>query len=429
MLTDTTLCKNNSLSTINIAVSPEETSAINSIIDIFMSKKGGLEKLLPVMADTYPKNPDIQILAAIMYFFSVSTQTIQSNFPKYLSRIKFEDLDLARQMHYKALLLLQNNDLEAAFFLYCDLVYLNPQDKLAISMLEPVGFVAGKINELLKPYEFLSKYHKNDLDFLAMLAFLYAHINREDQGLSLIKGALEKDPQNARLQHVYAHLIMPDKVKEGICQLEEYSICWPLYNRFFEVHNWMHLCSLYLQQPSCDINLILHNYHKYIWGGSKNSCSEQNNAFLTLWNIELAIKERRVDCASNIDELWQDLANHAEPFTRDYFTPYLTVTAILTLARVNPYKANLALVDFELFSNGFDKSSSKYYAWNTIALQILKGCLAYLNKDYELAVRLLAPVHDMTMPMGHSEEQRSIFSATFFLSQNLLNRYIYKPGR
>lgn len=412
--------QNITLPTIDPVILSEETSVINKITDILMGKKGGIENLLPNMADKYPQNPDLQMLAAIMFMFSFSKGVVQSEFPKYLGRINKAALSQPQQMHYNALFLIQNNDFDAAFAVYCDLIYLNPQDTLAVVMLETVCFMAGKINESLKPYEFLYPHYKDNPNFLNMLAFLYSHLDQHEKGQALIKIALEKDPHNAWVQHGYAHLILPSQIQEGITFLEQCTGDWPKQNRFFEVHNWMHLCTLYLEQPGCDGDSIIHNYHKHIWGEAKEFLFEQNNAFLTLWHLELAVKTGKVSLTHDIDKLWIDVAKYAEPFTRDYFTPYLTITAILTIARVDPEKAKIALSDFETFAKTPNGTSSKYHAWYETALPALKGCMAYLNGNYKLAVEILEPIHNMTVPMGHSDEQRSIFGATYLVSKAYL---------
>lgn len=144
---------------------------------------------------------------------------------------------------------------------------------------------------------------------------------------------------------------------------------------------------------------------------------EQNNAFLTLWHLELAVQSGKITLTSThrneINGLWHDLAKYAKEFMRNYFTPYLTTTAILAVAMVNMNEAKLALADFENFAKGQLKNLPKYYAWYKIGLPILKGCLAYIRGDYFLAGILLGPIHNITAPMGHSSEQRGIFSLTY----------------
>jgi tetratricopeptide (TPR) repeat protein len=278
---------------------------------------------------------------------------------------------------------------------------------------------------LLNMYQTVNSYYQDDADFLSMQAFLYAHVNRHDEAKSLIDRSLAFEPHNAWTQHVYIHTLNENNLAEietAIEFLELRSNDWPKQNRFFEGHNWMHLCILHLNKdrllgrsPSTTAALIIDNYIKHIWGEAKSYNFEQNNAFLTLWSLELAGFAEQIP-----EKLWQDLANYAEPFMDDYFTPYLTVTAILAVAKVATTKAEAAFARFATYASSHPLNSKKRYAWYEIGLPVLEGCLAYLKKDYASAVRLLAPVHDKTRPLGHSDEQRAIFTATYMHAKHLV---------
>lgn len=405
----------------------EERHAIDESTRILFEKGNGLELIIPIMADKYPTCPSLQINTAIMYFHSFSTKKIKDEFPKYLCRINPKELSITTHMHYTALLKLQEIDFEGAYSEYCMLLQRNPYDLLAILMVETVGFMCGKTSEMVTVYESVYKFHKSCPTFLAMIAFLYSHVNRHEEAKFHLKVALEKDPHNAWVQHVYAHLLLPNELEDGIGFLEQCTSDWRKQNRFFEGHNWMHLCLLYLHSNKCNANLILQAYKDHIWGEAKSLIFEQNNAFLILIHLNIAAKSKLVDLEDKKEQIhlmWVELADYAKHYMTDYFTPYLTVTSILTVAMVYPTKANLAVEKFKVFAENHLPTSKKYYAWYTIALPILQGSIAYIYNDYALSAKFLEPVYNKTGVMGHSDEQRSFFIEIYKLVKQ--NRIISK---
>lgn len=241
------------------------------------------------------------------------------------------------------------------------------------------------------------------------------HQNRKKEAKNFIKKGLTLSPHNAWLQHVYAHTLEKScNIKEAILFLESKSEDWKKQSRFFEGHNWMHLCQLYLECPE-KLDIIPTIYLQHIWGAAKEYNYEQNNAFLVLWNAEL--KDISLDPL-----LWVDLAKHAQNFMYDYFTPYLTITSILAVAKVNYKKAEQATVDLEKYiALNLTNQPKKYEAWN-FGLQILKACLAYIRNDIVEASSIFESVPLDTKLLGHSDEQRNIFPATYEKTQGLLCR-------
>jgi tetratricopeptide (TPR) repeat protein len=438
---------------------PEAINAINESTEILFRKKGGIEKFLPIAADAHPNCAILQIYSAILFFLSFSAKVICEKIPFYLNRINVDQINSREKLHYFSLKLLEANDFYGAIENYQHILDVYPKDKVAIYMLETTAFLAGEMSPLSDSYEKIYPLYKNDPDFLSMLSFLYAHINRYSEASALSKSALKLTPHNAWAQHVYIHSLSenndPAALKDAVSFLEQNTEDWAAQNRFFEGHNWMHLCVLYLHNRSLVtldqvsiseaiiryayffqtraqsshsdlltedgrvLNVIIDAYDKHIWGAAKEFNFEQNNAFLTLWNIELSGYKKEV-----IVDLWADLAKYAEPFMDDYFTPYLTVTAILTVAKADLANAEKATMCYESFAISLPINSTQRVAWHSVGLQVLKGCMAYIKGEYEKAVTLLENIHENTRPMGHSDEQRSIFTRTYQLAKKLASENI-----
>lgn len=395
----------------------EAIAAINASARILFRKKDGADKILPAMADRHLDCPLLQLYAATFFFIPFSTSIIHEKFPLYLARIEPERLNDRERSHYLALQALQNIDFYTAITHYQAILRTYPKDSVALFMLETTCFMAGEMAPLLELYSLVHPYYARDPDFLGMLAFLYAHIQRTPEAQEIIQDALGLEPHNAWVQHVYAHTLsedIPAQIDQAISFLETCADDWPRQNRFFQGHNWMHLCGLYIKQKK-DISSVLEAYSKNIWGEARTFNFEQNNAFLTLWNIELAGHKSAIP-----HELWTDLAQHAEPFMHDYFTPYLTVTSIMSVTKVDTAKAEAAVEAFEAFASSLPPDSKKYHAWHNVGLPVLKGCLAYIKGKNEEAVALLTPHHDKTESMGHSGEQRSIFGGILRSAAKLL---------
>lgn len=297
-----------------------------------------------------------------------------------------------------------------AFKHYHAIVNAHYDDKLALSMLQLCAFLSGQIESLEQPYQAIYNHYKNDPDFLGMYAFFYCHVNRQSEAAELIKQGLAIEPHNAWLQHIYAHALNenePEQIQQGIKFLEARVNDWPKQSRFFEGHNSMHLAILYLK-AGYDTKLILELFPTRIWGTAKEFSFEQNNAFLVLFALDLVGYDHSL---INIGRTsWQ--ATRKTLFI-DYFTPYLTVTAILSVAKTDPDKAKLAIDAFAHHAANFKPDSPAYYAWHTIALPVLQGCFAYMQCNDRLACEYLAPVYNKTRVMGHSDEQRSVFPAIY----------------
>lgn len=394
---------------------PEALAAINEATEILFRKKSGLDTLLPSAADKYPDCPLLQLYTLVSFFLPFSAKLIRDTFPIYLARITPEALNEREGLHYQALLDLHRIDFHAAIPQYEQILTKYPEDKVALFMLETICLMAGAMPPLLACYSSLYPRYSDDPDFLGMLAFLYAHLDRQVEARTLVEKALGLAPHNAWVQHVYAHTLdetEPAQIEEGIVFLEKCTADWPRQNRFFEGHNWMHLCGLYSKQKREPAGIF--EVYSHIWGQAKPFNFEQNNAFLTLWNLELSGYKSTIP-----DTAWAELATYAEPFMDDYFTPYLTVTAILSVAKTDWNKAKAAQAKLEAFVSRLISIPEKYHAWHDIALPVLAGCLAYMKGNNREAVALLAPVHMQTRAMGHSDEQRSVFSAIYQQAQAL----------
>jgi hypothetical protein len=151
-------------------------------------------------------------------------------------------------------------------------------------------------------------------------------------------------------------------------------------------------------------------YNRHIWGEAKTFNFEQNNAFLVLWNAELL--------GHQVPQvLWDDLATHACAFIEDYFTPYLTITAILTVAKSGLHQKRLqqATTAFETYAQSLLPGSFQRAVWHNTALPILQGMLAYSLGNPAIMQKQPAELYQesCTKLLGHSIEQRSIFLATY----------------
>lgn len=239
-----------------------------------------------------------------------------------------------------------------------------------------------------------------------MLAFIYAH-HRKNESLAVAQQALQFAPHNAWVQHAYIHamecLENYDNLKL-IKQLESLQADWPKQKRFFEGHNWMHLCLLKMQQ-SCNLDELLQDYHNHIWGEAKEFLFEQNNAFIFLWMAELY-------GYSISNNYWLDLAKYAKQQVGNYFSPYFSITTILALAKAGDKGLDKAMQQYKIFASSFGKDSHEYKAWSLVGVPMLEGMLAYISDDFKLAASTLKPVMAENHLLGHSDEQRAVFPVT-----------------
>ncbi|MCP4474529.1 MAG: hypothetical protein GY821_08205 [Gammaproteobacteria bacterium] len=383
--------------------------AINHYSDIIFRKKQRFVDLLASHNLNDNQCPMLLIYRAISHFFSFSQREIHNQLAPILTTMATCNLNAREQLYYQALQQCYNNDLYGARDQFSLLVEQFPQDKVATLLIKTTAFLTGKIEILDKIYQQLIHYHREDVDFLGYVAFYYAHVNRRAEARTLLEKCLQQAPYNAWLHHVYAHTLDegdPQQVKAGIAFLQQTTDNWPKQNRFFEGHNWMHLCILYLKAGE-RIEQIETIYNQHIWKEAKTLNFERNNAFMTLWSLELF--GHRVS-----EDKWHDLASYAEANTEDYCSPYLTIITILMIAKVSFARAMDYRKKMEIYSNQFAHGSEAYTAWHDTALALLDGCLAYVAGDYPSAAQHLSGrcSEIATRPVGHSNEQRAIFAAT-----------------
>ncbi len=394
--------------------------AINHYSDIIFRKKKRFINLLESHDLDDQQCPMLLAYRAITHFFSFSQHEIHNQLAPILTSMAKCNLNEREQLYYQALQQCYNNDLYAARDQFSLLVEKFPQDKVASLLIKTVAFLTGKIEILGKVYQRLMQYHHDDVDFLGYVAFYYAHVNRCAEARTLIEKCLQQAPHNAWLHHVYAHTLDeedPQQVKAGIAFLQPLTDDWPKQNRFFEGHNWMHLCILYLKTGE-HIDQIDAIYNQHIWKEAKTLNFERNNAFMTLWSLELFGHHVSKD-------KWHDLASYAEANTEDYCSPYLTIITILMIAKVSFKRASDYRKKMASYSKQFARGSEAYIAWHDTALPLLDGCLAYVAGDYASAANYLSGrcSEIATRPVGHSNEQRAIFAAT---AQFCLDKQINK---
>ncbi|MEM1243209.1 MAG: hypothetical protein AAGG80_00125 [Pseudomonadota bacterium] len=390
------------------ASSDKLLNLVNEASEIIIRKKSGLDKLL--LEETLPQDdyPILTIYQALQYFMSFSDKTIKAKFPTLIARLEANVLNTREQMYLQTLHFIHLNELVKATENFSLITAKFPKDRVAIVLLSICAFVSGQLQLLAKPLERLLPLHRYDADFLGTVAFFYCHVNKKTEARQLLEAGLKIDPSNAWLQHVMFHTIDESKIESVnyyIQLLSNRADDWPAHDRFFESHNWMHVCNLYLAAHS-HLNEILPIYKKHIWGSAKSMLFEQNNAFIVLWLLELA--GHKIDRA-----FWSDLAAHAKAFADDYFVPYFTVTSILAVMRVDQNQGQRYHAKLQQYVTALPQTALRQ-TWEQLALPILEGCHAYIQADYAKAKQKLVGIADLitTRPMGLSDEQRSVFAAT-----------------
>lgn len=397
----------------------DEVDVINSALQILFHRRTGLGEILPKKANEFNQCPMLQVYSALMYFSTFSCQAIKEFFPTFIVRLAALALNERESKHLEALKALEKSDFSGAKELYAILLTTFPKDCIALYMLETCAFLEGDIEFLDSPYQSVSPYYKSEPDFQGMVAFLYCHVGRKLEARDLVLKNLEREPYNAWLQHVYAHTLDetdPDEVQRGLEFEIPKASNWKAQNRFFQGHNWMHICGLKILKSGKDIDLeeILGIYSDEIWGEARAFNFEQNNAFWVLWLIDL-YTNKQVPLS-----YWHELASYAEKFRDDFFTPYLTVSAMLSIVKSKPGNADACIAKYKEHMCSFGVESQNYKAWMQ-GLNALEGCVAYLRGNVEEARLKLSSIYRSNRMMGHSDEQRNIFNLTYECLSSLIS--------
>ena len=80
--------------------------------------------------------------------------------------------------------------------------------------------------------------------------------------MELIQRGLSLKPNNAWLQHVYAHAVTESNqinILKAVNYLKDHSAEWPQHSRFFEGHNWAHVVLLSIDLNEKDAGELIEN--------------------------------------------------------------------------------------------------------------------------------------------------------------------------
>ena len=239
------------MSPINNSTLHHHNNAIKKVTDVLFEKKQGADNLISDALAQHPHSASLLILKSINIVFSFSEQTISTSLPSIVEHLYQLKTDHHQQKYIKALEQIIVYDFSGALATFIAISELYPFDKIAILMIETMGFIAGIPERCQIQYKRLMAYHAEDPNFLSMTAFLYCHLDKKQQAKTLVEKALYITPHNAWAQHVMAHTIdenNPSEVEVGIEWMLLHQNDWPKQNRFFEGHNWMHTCTLMIEQ-------------------------------------------------------------------------------------------------------------------------------------------------------------------------------------
>lgn len=177
---------------------------VDLIIDLFFQKRNGIENLLPTVADKNLTCAILQLYTAILVSFSFSTTIIAENIPVYLARLNYDSLNTREKLYYKGVQNLLEPNLEQAFTCFELVINQYPQDRVAVLVLETLGWAGGIFPRLDNVYKAVQECHlADDADFLGMVGFLYCHQDKKSKAQAVVLKALESNPKNAWLQHVF----------------------------------------------------------------------------------------------------------------------------------------------------------------------------------------------------------------------------------
>jgi len=239
----------------------------------------------------------------------------------------------------------------------------------------------------------------SDVPYLhGMLAFAWEQCHALEQAEASARRAITLRRKEPWAHHALAHVMLTQgRIREGHAFLADVSETWTGLNSFMVTHNWWHQALFALELDRADEVLAL--YDGQVWGVAKDYTQDQVNAVSLLARMELA--------GIDVDQRWQDLADHLAQRTSDQVLPFLDLHYVLGLARAGRPEADALLRNIETHASRVPAAEA---AWRDVCVPASRGLVAWARGEHAAAVRELGRALPRMLEIGGSHAQRDLFA-------------------
>ncbi len=357
-----------------------------------------------------PKCPILQIYAAALHLYAQAKnhQILAGECLKQVQSAIHQTTEREQNL-FRAIKSWQQRDYAGALRLLEQHCQRWKKDLLAIKFAEFMFFCSGQKHE---SWRFLTltnsclPENSHQPFFLAIHSFALELNGRLEEAKKVAEKALEQQPINPWADHTLTHVyINQGDITRGIHVLEEFSEKWKASGRAIHSHNLWHLGLMYLE----DLDFV--KAHEV----SKRAAWEKENHMVGE-EIDAAALHWRLDMEDQGDEnLWHQLAEGIHDHANYGLIPFLSAQLCYALKRGGRERAAQEAL---AYLEDFAKSQTNYahYVWNHVGIPLIKGGLAFAEKDYRQAVDYLDPIIDHIGCVGGSDAQIDLFHQTYLKS-------------
>jgi tetratricopeptide (TPR) repeat protein len=266
--------------------------------------------------------------------------------------------------------------------------------KLALYHLFNLGDAAGMLRMALKALSDAA-----DIPYIhGMVAFGYEQCHLLEEAERAARKAMDLRQDEPWAHHAIAHVMLTQgRVAEGAKFLESVADTWQSLNSFMRSHNWWHLALFYLSLGRHDD--VRRAFDTHIWGLEKDYSQDQVGAVSLLARMEFA--------GVDVGDRWADVADHVAARGRDTINPFLTLQYLYALCRTGRSEASHLMAAIRARSD--DTAAHDHLAWAEVALPAAEGIVAYCERDWSDAIRLLGRALPRMAECGGSHAQRDLF--------------------
>jgi tetratricopeptide (TPR) repeat protein len=386
--------------------SDQAIAALNHFADAAVSLKPGMPDITAA-ARRDPECAMLQICAAVLHALSQSNLEARNGL-RYVDRVrqKIADLNDRERVYLDAVAAGCDGDFDRAIELYGKIIDRWPRDIMAAKFAEFHCFETGDAARQLAIMEQMAPANADSPHAQAMYAFALELNGHRDRAEQVSLAALRQDPESMWAQHCLAHVYGEQaRVPEGIAAMERYAPGWTRYGQYIQAHNWFHLATLYLAE--LDFGRTLDAYQRHIWGFQSDEIVEHTDAILLLWYVELA----GVDAGAR----WREIAPHIRAKAHEQVFPFLNSIYLYALERAGESaEVDRALVEMDRHASR--QTGRAAHVWSEIGLNQARGAVAFARGDYDRAANLLEAALGDIACGGGSDEQRGVFTQSYFAS-------------
>jgi tetratricopeptide (TPR) repeat protein len=281
-----------------------------------------------------------------------------------------------------------------------ELIRKFPADIAAAKWGQYHAFNLGRPDAVLAFAEDIAPAHPNLAEAWGMRAFGLEQCDRLHEAEEAGRRALSRKRAEAWAQHAIAHVMdAQGRIEEGIEFLRDYAHTWRDRSIFIREHNYWHLALMHLDRDEPGAALQIFDHH--LWGEWPEFAQEQIGAISALWRLEL----RGVD----VGERWTPIVDKVLARWHEHILPFHDMHFVYALARGGRIPEARAFIT-SLARHG-DRDATGI--WESIALPLAQGLVAYAQGKFEQSADRIAPLLPRLHVIGGSQVQRDVFVQTW----------------